>query len=304
MQEGEVEFTPEMVRHIASELKHLLETSPAPATKEDKARMRQKKRQVKELEKHSLKLQEYDSRLAAMGERNSMSKTDPDATFMRMKEDAMNNGQTKPGYNLQIVTENQFITHFDFFHNPTDTLTLIPFLDGSFSRYRFHPSTVVADSGYGSEENYDYMHKADIGAYVKYNRFHIEQRPRYRPNPFSGEDFYYNEAQDYYVCLMGQHLGRIGTRHKKSQSGHLLTYAVYRAQRCEGCPLRGLCYRSKQPCRAILMDHKLMHYKQRARERLTSPRGDQTSEPTMHRTRSGIWSDQSQYALQTLSTFW
>jgi hypothetical protein len=125
LQEGEVEFTPEMVRHIASELKHLLETSPAPATKEDKARMRQKKRQVKELEKHSLKLQEYDSRLAAMGERNSMSKTDPDATFMRMKEDAMNNGQTKPGYNLQIVTENQFITHFDFFHNPTDTLTLM-----------------------------------------------------------------------------------------------------------------------------------------------------------------------------------
>jgi len=77
LQEGEVEFTPEMVRHIASELKHSLETSPAPATKEDKARMRQKKRQVKELEKHSLKLQEYDSRLAAMGERNSMSKTDP-----------------------------------------------------------------------------------------------------------------------------------------------------------------------------------------------------------------------------------
>lgn len=180
LQEGEVEFTPEMVRHIASKLKHLLETSPAPATKEDKAWMRQKKRQVKELEKHSLKLQEYDSRLAAMGERNSMSKTDPDATFMRMKEDAMNNGQTKPGYNLQIATENQFITHFDFFHNPTDTLTLIPFLDGSFSRYRFHPSTVVSDSGYGSEENYDYMHKADIEAYVKYNRFHIEQRPRYR----------------------------------------------------------------------------------------------------------------------------
>lgn len=273
LQEGEVEFTPEMVRHIASELKNSLETSPAPATKEDKARMRQKKRQVKELEEHSCKLQEYDSRLASMGERNSMSKTDPDATFMRMKEDAMNNGQTKPGYNLQIATENQFITHFDFFHNPTDTLTLIPFLDGSFSRFRFYPSTVVADSGYGSEENYDYMHQADIEAYVKYNRFHIEQRPRYRPNPFSGENFYYNETQDYYVCPMGQHLERIGTRHKKSQSGHLLTYAVYRAQRCEGCPLRGLCYRSKQPCRTILMDHKLMHYKQRARERLTSPEG-------------------------------
>ena len=47
-----------------------------------------------------------------MGERNSMSKTDPDATFMRMKEDRMRNGQLKPGYNLQISTNNQFIVHY------------------------------------------------------------------------------------------------------------------------------------------------------------------------------------------------
>lgn len=65
---------------------------------------------MKELEKHRDKLEEYDSRLEQIGERNSMSKTDPDATFMRMKEDAMNNGQTKPGYNLQVSAENQFIT--------------------------------------------------------------------------------------------------------------------------------------------------------------------------------------------------
>ena len=47
-----------------------------------------------------------------------MSKSDPDATFMRMKEDAMNNGQTKPGYNLQISAENQFITDFAMFRCP------------------------------------------------------------------------------------------------------------------------------------------------------------------------------------------
>ncbi len=64
-----------------------------------------------------------------------MSKTDPDATFMRMKEDAMNNGQTKPGYNLQISAENQFITDFMLFPNPTDTLTLIPFFNSFLGRY-------------------------------------------------------------------------------------------------------------------------------------------------------------------------
>ena len=102
-----------------------------------------------------------------------MSKTDPDATFMRMKEDAMNNGQTKPGYNLQISTESQFITDFALYPNPTDTLTLIPFLNSFHGRYGHLPQTAVADSGYGSEENYRFMEESGIEAYVKYNRFHL-----------------------------------------------------------------------------------------------------------------------------------
>ena len=66
------------------------------------------------------KLKSYEQHLETMGERNSYSKTDPDATFMRMKEDAMNNGQTKPGYNVQIATENQFITNYGIYWRPTD----------------------------------------------------------------------------------------------------------------------------------------------------------------------------------------
>lgn len=71
-----------------------------------------------------------------------------------MKEDAMNNGQTKPGYNLQIATENQFITSFALFPNPTDTLTYIPFMESFRERYGHFASTEVADSGYGSEEKH------------------------------------------------------------------------------------------------------------------------------------------------------
>ena len=80
-------------------------------------------------------------------ERNSYSKTDPDATFMHMKEDAMQNGQTKPGYNLQIATENQFITNFALYANRTDTLTLSSFLESFKSRYHRYAKTVVADQG-------------------------------------------------------------------------------------------------------------------------------------------------------------
>ena len=77
-------------------------SAPEPTDKELKKVRREQEKQIKDLEKHRDKLQEYDNSLEQIGERNSMSKTAPDATFMRMKEDAMNNGQTKPGYNLQI----------------------------------------------------------------------------------------------------------------------------------------------------------------------------------------------------------
>ena len=268
-----VDFTPETLTSLINELQDSLSAEPESADKERQKRRREKKRQVKELEKHRDKLGEYDGRLEQIGERNSMSKSDPDATFMRMKEDAMNNGQTKPGYNLQISAENQFVTDYALFPNPTDTLTLIPFLNSFSDRYGHLPSIAVADSGYGSEENYRFMDEAGMEAYVKYNRFHLEQHPRYKPNPFNHDNFHYNAAEDYYVCPMGQHMTRIGTSHLKTASGYRSENARYRAQNCNGCPLRCLCYKAKGDRRTIEVNHRLNEYKRKARELLTSEEG-------------------------------
>ena len=268
-----VDFTPETLTSLINELQDSLSAEPESADKERQKRRREKKRQVKELEKHRDKLGEYDGRLEQIGERNSMSKSDPDATFMRMKEDAMNNGQTKPGYNLQISAENQFITDYALFPNPTDTLTLIPFLNSFSDRYGHLPSIAVADSSYGSEENYRFMDEAGMEAYVKYNRFHLEQHPRYKPNPFNHDNFHYNAAEDYYVCPMGQHMTRIGTSHLKTASGYRSENARYRAQNCNGCPLRCLCYKAKGGRRTIEVNHRLNEYKRKARELLTSEEG-------------------------------
>ena len=268
-----VEFTPEALTSLIGELKDAFASEPEPTDKEQKKVRRERKKQIKELEQHRDKLNEYDSRLAQIGERNSLSKTDPDATFMRMKEDAMNNGQTKPGHNLQIATENQFITDFALFPNPTDTLTLIPFFNSFLGRYGHLPSVSVADSGYGSEENYRFMDEAGMEAYVKYNRFHIEQRPRYKPNPFHHDNFHYNADEDYYVCPMGQHMTRIGTAHSKTASGYQSESARYRAQNCKGCPLRCLCYKARGDRRTIEVNHRLNEYKRKARELLTSEEG-------------------------------
>lgn len=142
---------------------------------------------------------EYEGHLEKMGDRNSYSKTDTDATFMRMKEHHMMNGQTKPGYNVQIATENRFITNYGVFQSPGDQGTLIPHL-GSFERKHGRQSgSVVADSGYGSEQNYEYLSGGGIDAFVKYNMFLAEKKRGYRNNIFRVENLFYNGELDFHV---------------------------------------------------------------------------------------------------------
>ena len=268
-----VSFTPETLTEIADELRQSLKDQPVSVNKEDKKKLRERKKQVKQIEQMRDRLSEYNTHIDTLGERNSYSKTDPDATFMRMKEDAMNNGQTKPGYNLQIGTENQFITDFALFHNPNDTGTMIPFLDSFSSRYDRYAKEVCADSGYGSEENYSFMEAHDMEAYVKYNLFHKEQKRAFKQDIFRIENLYYNPDGDYFVCPMGQHMERVGARHGKTGNGYLTESVAYRAQRCDGCPLRWGCYKRRQGNRETEVNHQLMEYKRKARERLTSEKG-------------------------------
>ena len=110
-------------------------------------------------------------------------------------------------------------------------------------------------------------------AYVKYNRFHIEHRPQYVPDPFRSENFYYNKKEDYCVCPMGQHMTRTGTSHKTSASGYVSNRATYTAQNCEGCPLRCLCFDASGDRRVIDRNHKQEAYRQKASELLTSEEG-------------------------------
>ena len=268
-----LELTPQTLCEISKEFKEALGSAPEAKTKEEKAAQRGKNKMFKELERHGEKLAEYNSRLEQMEGRNSISKTDPSATFMRMKEDAMCNGQTKPGYNLQISSENQFITDFALFPNPTDTLTFIPFLGSFPGRYGRFPKRVVADSGYGSEENYRFMDEAGIEGFVKYNRFHLEHRPRYKPDTFHPDSLYYNEEGDYYICPMGQRMSRTGTLQTRTEGGYISQSACYRAIRCKGCPLRCLCYKAKTNQRTIRVNHRLNSYKRKACELLTSEEG-------------------------------
>ena len=228
------------------------------------------------------KMKECEEKLEIVGERGSYSKTDKDATFMRMKEDAMNNGQTKPGYNVQIATENQFITNYGLYHHANDLGTMIPFLKSFNERYGTQSTTVCADSGYGSEMNYEYMISNQITPFVKYNMFHAEMKRKRKKNPFLVENMFYNRESNFYVCPMGQHLEFVKQIKEKSDLGYESTKSVYRAKDCSRCPLRSMCYKGKHNARIIEVNHRNNELRAMARELLTSDEG------LMHRSRRPI----------------
>ena len=143
----------------------------------------------------------YEAQRAILGERNSCSKTDPDATFMRMKEDHMRNGQLKPGYNVQIGTENGFVLGYDIFANPTDTRTLKPHLENMRRRLGRLPARLIADAGYGSEENYAYLEENGVDALVNDGTFHRAGKRSWRKDPFNTDNWPYDPASDSYTCL-------------------------------------------------------------------------------------------------------
>jgi transposase len=203
------------------------------------------KKKLAELQQEHLpRLEKYESQLEALENRNSYSKTDPDATFMRMKEDHMKNGQLKPAYNPQISTENQFITHYSIHQTPGDTTTLIHHLEGFERLHGRQSQAVVADAGYGSEENYEFMEKEDIEAFVKYNYFHLEHKRSTKNNIFLPQNLYYNKEQDYFVCPMGQHMTKKGVGTRTSDNGYVSHVGYYQATSCSGCPLSGQCHKA------------------------------------------------------------
>jgi transposase len=219
------------------------------------------------------KLKEYQEKEAIMGERNSYSKTDPDATFMHLKEDHMKNGQLKPAYNVQISTNEQIITHFSIHQNPTDTKTLKPHLESFNESLGAMPKELVADAGYGSEENFEFMQANQIEAYVKDNYFDKQQHKKsLDKRAFQADNLYYNKDLDCYYCPMGQPMTFIGTKVEKTEAGYKKTLSRYQAQNCTACPMRGVCHKSINN-RIIEVSHRLIELRSNARQRLLSDRG-------------------------------
>jgi transposase len=238
-----------------------------------KSKLQKAEDALKKLETDCLPRQKkYEDQEQKLAGRNSYSKTDVDATFMRMKDDYMRNGQLKPGYNLQMGTEGQFVVGFSVHQRPGDPGCLVPHLKGVKKQLGRLPRNVIADSAYGSEENYAYLEQEQVGNYLKYNTFGKEQRPRYKPNPFAVDQMAYDAEKDELICPAGKRLSYQYSTHPKTENGYRGERRCYEAQECTGCPLKVLCTKA-QGNRKAYLGLQLKAWRQQARENLTSEQG-------------------------------
>ena len=221
---------------------------------------------IKKVRKHAKKLQSYEDQLDILGDRNSFSKTDHDATFMRMKNDEL-----KPGYNIQAGTQDSYVTGFSVSQNSNDATAFIDHMEKREKEQLPQIENVMADSVYGSEENYNYLKDKPIGNYLKYPSF--RQQEKGTLPEWATDNFIECPEKNIVICPAGRELEFIENKDKKTHSGYKYNVDVYRSKSCDGCPLKDKCVKAKSGLRTIELNRTLRKYRAQVKENLESEKG-------------------------------
>ena len=228
------------------------------------------KRARDKLEKDYLPRQRrYEEQREQLKGRSNYSKTDPDATFMRKRADQHGNVDLLPSYNVQVGSENRYVSGYLIGQNANDGVLVKPFFDGYEQHYGRLPLRVIADAGYGSEENYEYFEEKGIGAYVKYPGYYKKDK---QDDPCNIEKMSYDAQSDRYKCTMGRYLEFERIEIKESSTGYKSIYRIYRSKSCQGCRLKDRCIGAGE-VRRIWVNEKLNAYRAQVKERLSSDEG-------------------------------
>ena len=225
-----------------------------------------------------VRLEKYEQQEKTLAGRSSYTKTDPDASSMRMKEDrGAEQPWPKPAYNVQIGTEGQFVVGFSVHQRAGDPACLIPHLEGLRTHLGRLPKNIVTDAGYGSEENYDYLKQHGLGNFVKYNTFyqdthHFRKPEVIRKHQFRAENFGYDPDRDEFICSAKKRLHYQYTSRHISDNGYLSNRRNYECDQCGSCPLKPQCTKAKGN-RKIRISFRLLEYRRQARANLTSEVG-------------------------------
>lgn len=219
----------------------------------------------------------YEEKLSIMrNDRNSYSRTDPDATFMRMKEDHMRNGQLKPGYNMQIAVNSEYITGVAAYPDRTDSGTLIPFMKEMEYGHHTKYSKIVADAGYESQDNYLYLDSRGQMSFIKPQNYEYENTKQFKTKIGRRENMQYDDIEDSYICAVGKKLTFFREKSVVTKEGYVKTTAYYQCADCDGCQLKNKCFQSKKyPNKQLTVKRDLAELGEQSRRNITTPEGIQ-----------------------------
>ena len=214
-------------------------------------------KQYQELQEYLKRLKTYAHHIEVCGdERNSYSKTDHDATFMRIKRDYMGNDQLLPAYNLQTAVCDEYIAVVDVKPYASDMECFVPLMEKFNKIYGHYPEYPVADAGYGSYNNYLYCEEHGMKKYMKFTMFKKETTDKkYHENPYRAVNFKQNEA-GVLICPNGKSFHFKSRKHVyKNKYGR--TEEIYECESCEGCPHKNDCCPKASGNRTIRMNKEL-----------------------------------------------
>jgi hypothetical protein len=247
----------EVVRDITESLKE----------ESDKNRAKLQARNARQLERDAAKLAEYEEQERILGDRNSYSKTDEDATAMRMK----NTHELRPAYNVQVGRQDGFVTGCSVHQQANDGKNLKPHLEKREALGLPKIGTLTTDGVYGTEENYAYLEDERVEGYVKYPEFHRDLRDSH--GPFHRSRFEYDELHDCYRCPNGRTLRFDREEERTTTEGFKISARLYVCESCENCKDKSECKRSEGP-RTVRRNERLNTYRKEAYARLTTERGE------------------------------
>jgi len=243
-------------------------------------RKTQLQRSMEELEHYIEKLKEYTGKLYKMGKRNSYSKTDEEATFMRMKEDHMMNGQLKPAYNLQHGVDSEYITWLSIEQLTTDVNTLKPFLTDMEEYLSFKYIKIVADAGYESEENYTFIENNEQLAFIKPINYEISKTRKYKKDISRFENMDYDAHGDFYICKNDKKLLKTKVFTRKNRAGFKSEKTEYICEDCTECIFKEKCMKGnhwKKPVeertKRLEVSKEFMRYRKEDLERILTDEG-------------------------------
>lgn len=191
------------------------------------------------------RLKKYALQIRTCGEkRNSYSKTDHDATFMRMKKDYMGNDQLLPAYNVQLAVCDGYIAAYGVYQYASDMDCFQPMMEEFKKRTGRYPEYPIADAGYGSYNNYLFCEEHGMKKYMKFPMYEKETKDRkHREDPFRACNFKV-DGEGFLTCPKGRrflYLKRSPVR--GNQYGRMEEY--YQCEDCTGCEYRDRCHKSK-----------------------------------------------------------